>query len=265
MISDGEQYTKTIMSLCFASKLLCGWQNALGKRVSRIMLVKYIQASLYSPPFLFQMIGIDYSTTEYKTDDFAPGVMNLDSLGLGLEADIYNEKTDTRAFVASNITSQVDGERDSIIVIAFRGTASSTNLKTDFNWGQEALPEHFIAGADGQTEFQMNITNTHGRDVEMGGKTKANHAQRESTLSKGLIQEADTILRSAPITRLAFPCVHSGFIQAYSLIRDEIIQKVIQVMERQINKALERCGDSGAPFVLPKIYVTGHSLGGSCK
>lgn len=55
--------------------------------------------------------SIDYSTTEYKTDDFAPGIMNLDSVGLALEADIYNEKSDTRAFVASNISAQIDGER----------------------------------------------------------------------------------------------------------------------------------------------------------
>lgn len=197
--------------------------------------------------------------------------MNLDTLGLGLEADIYNEKSDTRAFVASNITSQIDGERDSIIVVAFRGTASSTNLKTDFNWGQEALPEHFISGADGQSQFQIDVNESDDDDIEIAGSTRTTHAQRENFLSKGLIHEADTILRSAPITRLAFPCVHSGFIQAYSMLRDEIMSKVVQVMERQINKALERCRHSTSkteaevPFVLPKIYVTGHSLGGSCK
>jgi hypothetical protein len=62
--------------------------------------------------------------------------MNLDSVGLELEADIYNEQSDIRAFVASNISGQVDGECDSIIVVAFRGTCSTKNLATDFNWGQ---------------------------------------------------------------------------------------------------------------------------------
>jgi|AntRauTorckE5430_2_1112549.scaffolds.fasta_scaffold04662_4 hypothetical protein len=62
--------------------------------------------------------------------------MNLDSVGLELEADIYNEKSDIRAFVASNISGQVDGESDSIIVVAFRGSCSTKNLATDFNWGQ---------------------------------------------------------------------------------------------------------------------------------
>jgi hypothetical protein len=191
--------------------------------------------------------------------------MNLDTLGLGLEADIFNEKTDTRAFVASNIADQVDGERDSIIVVAFRGTASSTNLKTDFNFGQEKLPDHFIDGAGNQPEFQINVTNAHNKDIEMTGETIANLTHRENNTTKGLIDEADLILRSAPLTRLAFPCVHSGFIQAYSLIRDEIIEKVIEVMERQINKALKRCGTNSEALVLPKIYVTGHSLGGSCE
>lgn len=86
----------------------------------------------------------------------------------------------------------------------------------------------------------------------------------------GFIREADHILRSAPVTRLAFPCVHSGFIEAYNLVRDEIIEKVIEVLERQLDKAIDRCHDDdddynveeAVPFVLPKIYVTGHSLGG---
>jgi len=62
--------------------------------------------------------------------------MNLDSVGLELEADIYNEQSDIRAFVGSNISGRVDGECDSIIVVAFRGTCSTKNLATDFNWGQ---------------------------------------------------------------------------------------------------------------------------------
>ena len=46
--------------------------------------------------------------------------MNLDSVGLELEADIFNEQSDIRAFVGSNLSGQVDGESDSIIVVAFR-------------------------------------------------------------------------------------------------------------------------------------------------
>lgn len=46
--------------------------------------------------------------------------MNLDSVGLELEADIFNEQSDIRAFVGSNLSGQVDGESDSVIVISFR-------------------------------------------------------------------------------------------------------------------------------------------------
>jgi Lipase (class 3). len=193
--------------------------------------------------------------------------MNLDSVGMELEADIYNEKSDTRAFVASNIANQVDGESDSIIVIAFRGTCSSTNLKTDFNWGQEALPESFINGTENRSQYQIKISNN--MDAEAGHVCKVKLVKDTKLRAKGLIREADSILRSVPVTRLAFPCVHSGFIEAYNLVRDQIIQVLVHVLERQIKKAIMRCNDDDDQsvlercFVLPKIYVTGHSLGGA--
>ena len=86
---------------------------------------------------------LDYSSTEFKTDDFAPGMMNIQSIGLQLEADIYDDETDTRAVVSTNSSSQVDGEEDSIIVVAFRGTASSTNLKTDLDFKQVSFIKRF--------------------------------------------------------------------------------------------------------------------------
>lgn len=214
------------------------------------------------------LLCTDYSSSEYKTDDFAPGVMNLDSVGLELEADIYNEKSDTRAFVASNIANQVDGESDSIIVVAFRGTCSSTNLKTDFNWGQEALPESFINGTENRAQYQIKIVNS--MDAEAGYVCNTKLVKDTKLRAKGLIREADNILRSVPVTRLAYPCVHSGFIEAYNLVRNQIIQVVVHVIERQIKKAIVRCNHEDdqssqetESFVLPKIYVTGHSLGGS--
>jgi hypothetical protein len=103
-------------------------------------------------------------------------------------------------------------------------------------------------------------------DAENG---KATFVQNNSRHAHGLIHEADHLLRSAPVTRLVYPCVHSGFIEAYNLVRDGIIEKVIEVLERQIDKSINRCHEEDdytngerAPFVLPKIYVTGHSLGG---
>ena len=72
-----------------------------------------------------------YSATEFKCDDYAPGRMNLENLNLNLDSYISDDKFDTHAFIASNISAQVDGEEDSIIVVSFRGTTSTTNMKTD--------------------------------------------------------------------------------------------------------------------------------------
>jgi hypothetical protein len=58
--------------------------------------------------------------------------MKLEAIGLRLEGAVFDDLTDTQAYVATNISPQVDGEEDSIIVIAFRGTANAANLKTDF-------------------------------------------------------------------------------------------------------------------------------------
>jgi hypothetical protein len=94
--------------------------------------------------------------------DKAPGpdTMNLEALGLQLEGAVLDEVTDTQVrrldvcmqgslrycflltllpspwkpqtYVATNISPQIDGEEDSIIVVSFRGTANAANLKTDF-------------------------------------------------------------------------------------------------------------------------------------
>ena len=72
-------------------------------------------------------------------NQWAPGRMRLDSIGLKLERAIVDDTTDTHAFVASNISEQIEGEEDSIIVIAFRGTASMSNMKTDLNFRQVSV------------------------------------------------------------------------------------------------------------------------------
>ena len=144
-----------------------------------------------------------------------------------------------------------------------RGTCSSTNLKTDFNWGQETLPYTFISGADKQPEFKLNISKV--LDAEAAGQRgKCSVIRNEETTSHTLIEEADHILRNTILTQQAFPCVHSGFIEVYDLVRDEIMDTVIKVFKRQIEKALQRClenenNEGENPFILPKIYVTGVS------
>lgn len=66
-----------------------------------------------------------------KYFDESPGIMNLQTLGLHMEGVVYDEATDTQVFVATNVTPRVDGQEDSVIVVSFRGTASTSNLQTD--------------------------------------------------------------------------------------------------------------------------------------
>ncbi len=77
-----------------------------------------------------------YSPSEYSLNEWAPGRMRLDSIGLRLEKAIHDEQTDTHGFVASNVSEQVEGEEDTIIVVAFRGSASLSNIKTDLSFRQ---------------------------------------------------------------------------------------------------------------------------------
>ena len=62
--------------------------------------------------------------------------MSLENYGLNLESEIWDEVTDTHAFVFSNTCDQVDGKEDSIIVVAFRGTSNLTHLGTDLQYQQ---------------------------------------------------------------------------------------------------------------------------------
>lgn len=72
-----------------------------------------------------------YSPEFVNWDDGAPGKMNLDSIGLRLEAAIFDEATNTQAFVSSNTNDQVEGGEDQIIVVAFRGSVDTSNVITD--------------------------------------------------------------------------------------------------------------------------------------
>ncbi|KAL3931736.1 MAG: hypothetical protein SGBAC_011169 [Bacillariaceae sp.] len=147
-----------------------------------------------------------------KYFDEAPGKMNLESLGLHMEGVVYDETTDTQVFVATNVAPRVDGEEDSVIVVSFRGTASTSNLQTDLR-------------------------------------------------SK---QGAKALLQVAPVARDSFPLVHEGFQEVYTHIRRKLLNIILPVLQRQLAKSLKRRDqESSEPLALPKLYLTGHSLGGS--
>lgn len=231
-----------------------------------------------------------YSPKDFSLDDWAPGRMALDRIGLQLEHALDDESTHTQAYIASNLSSQVDGEEDSIIVIAFRGTASAKNIRTDLRSRQVPLPEQMM-GAQERAIFhvyadRIDTFNTSGWfwDTPMrpskvktfSPKKKSTSAECLSTRSQheklsmmgGVSRGAKAALRATPVTQQALPCVHLGFLRAYLHLRQKLIEGVLEVLQRQLNNAVTRVRLSEATaenvsLVLPKIYITGHSLGGS--
>jgi hypothetical protein len=218
--------------------------------------------------------------------------MALESIGLRLEHSIIDEDLHTQAYIASNISSQVDGEEDSIIVVAFRGTASSRNMKTDLTFRQVSLFDQ-ITGTDERATFQIRSdridafdTDDHFWDTPMKRMDVVNilpdnaqkgfdsaafnwHDDRKSSLA-AMSSGAKAVIKAVPMARQALPCVHEGFLEAYAHIRRQVLEGVLAVLQRQFSSAVTRArlsSDSGLdkdmPLVLPKIYITGHSLGGS--
>ena len=213
-----------------------------------------------------------YSHDEFRTDDWAPGRMSLDSVGLALDAAIHDDRSDTKAYIMHNFKPQVDGEEGSVIVVAFRGTASTKNMRTDLNWQQAALPES-ILGYSGSAAYQVRVSGSEG-DSQDSSNTL------ESLPSVSLLKPRrlhgehfapSTILKATPIVRQALPCVHEGFLEAYLHIREQVMDQVLLVFHRQLRVTLtnakEKWRGRGEPtetpsLNIPKIYVTGHSLGG---
>lgn len=219
-----------------------------------------------------------------------PGIagMNLEGLGLRLEGAIYDESTDTQAYVATNVYHQVDGEEDTIIVVAFRGSASSTNLQTDLKSRQVPLLDQ-LAGI-GSAPFcifsdRVEVYDDNGwiwdtpvpqtkesvQCVTSWTSVKPscvpsiyNREEQPSKLS-AVSKGARKILQATPVARDSFPLVHEGFQEVYTHIRKKLLELLFPVMQRQLEASLGggAAGTNREPLALPKIYCTGHSLGGS--
>jgi len=228
-------------------------------------------------------------------DDFF-GWMRLDTIGLQLEGYVFDEQTHTQAYIATNSASQVEGEEDSVIVVAFRGTSNTTNMQVDLRMRQVPLLDQitgigdspfrifpdrvevcdgdgWIWDTDNQTEpvYQREhiqcvncwteaplCTPTH--------TTATLPEERKRGLDGVVSKETVDILKSAPLARDTFPMVHEGFQDAYSKIRKQIFDLFLPVLQRQLAKALKSQNKADAakePLALPKVYCTGHSLGGS--
>ncbi|EJK47583.1 hypothetical protein THAOC_33688 [Thalassiosira oceanica] len=75
---------------------------------------------------------------------------------------------------------------------------------------------------------------------------------------------AKAVLRATPLARQTLACVHKGFLTSYNSVRHELIEAIVAVLKRQLDNvvASNRNSSPGEPLTLPKIYLTGHSLGG---
>ncbi len=214
--------------------------------------------------------------------------MNLEGLGLHLEGAVYDESTDTQAFVATNAATQVDGDEDSIIVVSFRGSTSSTNLQTDLKSRQVPLLDQ-IAGI-GSAPFSIFSDRVEVNDydgwiwdtpepqmkeslqcVTAWTRPKPNCAplrgnrQEEPLKLSAVSKGARRILQATPVARDSFPLVHEGFQEVYTHIRQKLLEILFPVLQRQLGRMFIDAGPNGKrePLTLPKIYCTGHSLGGS--
>ena len=75
---------------------------------------------------------------------------------------------------------------------------------------------------------------------------------------------AMAVLSATPIARNTLPCIHEGFNEVYSVIRKKVIEAVLPLLQRQLSRATEPDqSETGRALVLPKVFVTGHSLGGA--
>jgi len=223
-----------------------------------------------------------YSSTEYSYDEWAPGKMNIEPMGLKVDHFIDDDESDTHAFVASNISEQVEGEEDSIIVVAFRGTASMSNIATDLTFSQVPLhekvlsdspafsirPGEQVAVAESAWDMDEATPITIVQDILLNRSASyepPSDQEQTALLPAAVSHGAKAVIRATPMARQALPCVHEGFQQSYMTVRKQLIEAILSVMKRQVDKAIERsryAGNANEPITLPKIYLTGHSLGG---
>ena len=222
-----------------------------------------------------------YSPTEYSHDDWAPGRMNIEPMGLRVDHFIDDDESDTHAFVATNVSEQVEGEEDSIIVVAFRGTASMSNIATDLTFSQVPLHDKVMSDSPAfsirpgediavdESAWDMDeatpIEIVQGILLNRSASYEPSGDQESTLLPSAVSHGAKAVIRATPMARQALPCVHEGFQLSYMKVRRQIIEAILSVMKRQIDKAIERSKKSGSedePLTLPKIYLTGHSLGG---
>jgi len=174
-----------------------------------------------------------YSAKDYSTDVFAPGKMNLESLGLKLLREIIDEASDTHCYVCVNIAGRqlFEGDESESIVVLFRGTVTKENLKTDMKTDQVRV---------GDTWWIEKRGGAYGSVEEGGGFYEDGFIK---------VKGGNTFFEDEGGR------VHNGFWECYRKVRTRLISIVVEEVRRVMGPKGE-----GNP---PKIFVTGHSLGGA--
>lgn len=235
----------------------------------------------------FQSYYSPTAAVEWK--DETSGEMNLKSIGLRLEAAILDQETNTQAFVATNIADQIDAEEDQCIVIAFRGSVDATNARTDLRYSMVPLLDQIIGigrppfrvSAAGVTiddndgwvwssplpEVSHSVSCFSTSNMETQCLPFGSNPRKKPAPFSAVSKSAIAVLSATPVARNTLPCVHEGFSEVYAVLRRKVIESVLPVLRRQLVKAIQRKEGLGGsvPLNLPKIYITGHSLGGSRK
>ena len=126
----------------------------------------------------------------------------------------------------------------------------------------------YVKCVDCWTEINPPCTPTHTSTFPQ----EERHRKPTGGLDGVVSKETVDILKVAPLARNTFPMVHEGFQDAYSEIRKQLFDLLLPVLQRQLAKSIKSSSsapktDANAaakePLALPKVYCTGHSLGGS--
>lgn len=201
---------------------------------------------------------------------------DLDHLGLAVEYEIHSKVLDLHTFIA------VDKARKRI-VIAFRGTTGLHNVATDLTLSQVNLPDLKLPLKLSESNSRSKIKSSLVRKiidwfVKWRDRLEQNYpdeivCNHEFGLFdvitnddiKGAVSTANLTTAASDevgdyCPSVMSPRVHSGFWNAYSLVRLEIYKGIYKVMRKFCFLDVESGADDLGSW---DIYVTGHSLGGA--
>jgi hypothetical protein len=186
-----------------------------------------------------------YDPHKLALDDIvAPGRQDLNYLGLELVEGgyIYDEETEARVILCRG---------EDRLVLAFRGTATLNNLKTDISLKQLPLPQLRSSGSaplvikDPLAKHSSTYRRRRSADLDVEKATSVTAGADDQGAGTAIRNCATAVLNYIPVARQSLPLVHSGFWEMYTHIRSRMMEVVVRELQRDYKP----------------LYVTGHSLG----